>query len=96
MGRLLTTSSIINFTNISTHEDMKNNFFWRPVVDNMQPVDRRLLAILLNEDMIDIPLSIEHLDFLKGVRSAGIPGADVLIEAIEKYGAIEVHELPEE
>lgn len=96
MGRLLSNVETIYFRKLLNDHGMKNNFFWRPIANNLYPIDRRLLAILANENLVEVPLNETTIDFLRGLRAAGIPGADDLIEAIEKYGTIEVYEMNNE
>lgn len=72
---------------------MPSNFYWRPVCDNNEPINKQLKWILSEEERIDSPLSTKDLEFLKGLRAAGIQDADKLIDAIERFGYIELYEI---
>lgn len=87
-----------NFQEQSDHKkysepDMASNLFWRPICDNDSPLDKHLKWILKEEELTDNPLSVKDLGFLRGLRAAGIKDADKLMEAIEKYGYIELYEV---
>lgn len=78
-----------------TDLDMAPQLYWRPIVNNANPLDKQLKWILKEECVInDVnnKLTIKDLGFLRGLRAAGIKDADTLINAIEKYGYIEVYE----
>lgn len=74
--------------------DMAAKLFWRPIADNTDPIDKRLKWILSEEDMINKPLTLKDISFLKGIRAAA-PDLENdttrLIDAIEKFGYIELY-----
>lgn len=73
--------------------EMASSFYWRPICNNDNPINKQLKWILMEEDRLSNPLSTKDLEFLKGLKAAGIQDAEVLIEAIEKYGYIELYEV---
>lgn len=77
-------------TNYHGKADMAEQLYWRPICDNNEPLDKQLKWILKEEGMTDNPLSTKDLGFLKGLKAAGVKDAQSLIEAVEKYGYIEL------
>lgn len=80
-----------NNYNIQNDDDMADEMFWRPIVDNDAPLLKRLKWILKEEGYTDRHLSTQDLGFLNGLRAAEVEGVAILIEAIEKYGYIELY-----
>lgn len=81
-----------NVSNESDDLDMATQIYWRPICDNDEALPKQLKYILLEEDMMDNPLTIKDIGFLKGLKAAGIEGAETLIEAIQRFGQIQLYE----
>jgi hypothetical protein len=77
-----------------SHDEESEHLYWRPVVNNLSPLNKHLRWILKEENFIDekVYLTIKDIGFFKGLKAAGIQDADKVIEAIEKYGYIELYE----
>lgn len=71
---------------------MASNLYWRPICDNDEPLDKKLKWILHEEEMLNGILSMKDIGFFKGLRAAGIEGAQVLIDALERFGHIQLFE----
>lgn len=63
--------------------------YWRPITGTREPLNFQLKNILHAENMLNHPLSMKDIPFLKGVRAAGVQGVDEIITAIHTYGFIE-------
>lgn len=77
-----------------SEEDMTGKLYWRPIVNNEKPFDKRLKWILQEEGMVNRHLTVRDVPFLKGIRAARPDiEADVehLIAALEKFGLIELY-----
>jgi len=74
---------------------MSSTLYWAPVKPkNMEGLDTKLKWIL--QKKYDCPVCTELSDhdipYLQGLADSGIDGAQKLIDAIEKYGRIELIE----
>jgi len=75
---------------------MSSNLYWRPRTSGEKPLSDELKYALKNSDKfnqdLDCTIGDSWLDYLSGLRDAGIKDAQKLIDAIEKYGEIELKE----
>jgi hypothetical protein len=87
--------------NYNENLEMATTLYWRPLCDNEDPIDKTLKYILMEEDMlINSMLTTKDLGFLKGIKAAANVlnqkdlqrSAENLIEAVERFGAIQLHE----
>lgn len=65
------------------------NLYWRPVPDHHAgEIPERLAGILGENYGFPCELTDAKLDYLIGLRDAGVPGADDLVEAVHRCGRI--------
>jgi hypothetical protein len=83
-------------------EDMAYKLYWRPFCQNGEALDNPIRWILKDENMVNTKLCAKDISFLRGVRAAfkaigntqSVNDAQSLIEAIERFGDIELFEQP--
>ena len=73
---------------------MSSTLYWEPVNRKKKPLGDEIKDILKKRLGGEVQGSLHpsDLQYLQGLRDAGIGDAQVLIEAIEKYGAISLTE----
>lgn len=75
---------------------MSSNLYYRPVTAGEKLLPDQLKHTLKNLD--DFNNTVEgtydesYIPVLRGMKAAGVEGADKLIKAIEKYGEVELVE----
>lgn len=74
----------------SLDPDSEPKFYWSPICENKEPLDKELLRILGAENKLSSILTIRDLDFFRALRGANIKDADKIVEAIEKFTWIEL------
>ena len=76
---------------------MSSNLYWEPKERKRNALSIEIKAALRKHwggcgDLTGSELERRDLDYLKGLRDAGIDGLDNLIAGIERYGAVELVE----
>jgi hypothetical protein len=87
-------------SDVTEIDEMPNRIYWKPICDNIDPIDNQLKYILMEQDiLINNLLTMKELGLLKGVRATSdflnqkdlSRSAQILIDAIECYGSIEIY-----
>lgn len=73
---------------------MSSTLYWEPVQRKQKDLPDALKYVLQKKvgGTVDTVMSENDLEYLHGLKDAGIKGAHELIEAIEKHGQVSVHE----
>lgn len=72
---------------------MSSTLYWRPVGGGKSLPDAIKRALKKRFDLKNTTLQTHDLDYLNGLRDAGVEGAEELIAAIEKHEAITLSEV---
>jgi hypothetical protein len=94
-------------TKLTTEDDeemVAKKMYWEPVVENTDPLPKRLRWILKDELKQTLDkngrtvwvLTVDNLEFLKGVASAEIEGAAKLYAALLRHKFINLVELEDD
>ena len=75
---------------------MSTDLYWRPVSKDANILESHLKIVLRNSGITSgihpVKVGREKIDYLHGLKDAGIEGAEELIEIINKYGEVEIFE----
>lgn len=72
---------------------MSQSLYWKPVIkQRSNDLDDQLKFILRDKNKIPADFGFADLQYLEGLRDAGIRGAEDLIEAINKHEVVRVFE----
>jgi len=76
---------------------MSSSLVFRPVIqqEDVYLNDRikHILQKKYDQTVIDTIMDSGDIDYLKGLRDAGVEGAKTLIDAVNEYGRIHVDEI---
>jgi len=75
---------------------MSYSLYWRPKSTKKNDAGKDQALKWAMQKRFGSPLNMElsdiHVEYLQGLKDANISGATELIDAIEKYGSIEIFE----
>jgi hypothetical protein len=76
---------------------MSSNLYWRPFGSGEKLLPKELKYAMQKNSKyssgIDIRLNGSDRSYFEGLRDAGVPGTDKLLEALERYEEIELKEV---
>lgn len=76
---------------------MSSNLYWRPFRHGEKPLPDELKFVLRKSDYehngINVTLTESDMPYFQALKDADIKGADKIVEALEKYGEIEISEV---
>jgi hypothetical protein len=71
---------------------MSSNLLWEPVVDRGKTLSDKLKYALRQREYSNARFESHDIPYLQGLLDAGVLDAQILIDGIEKHGAVKVWE----